>query len=76
MSIVLIQREIQMDLKIVEDEECIGIGVDNPESYIDCFILIFDEDEDEKSVFKDLKSAKLFAEIIVNLIRSIYNDTE
>ena len=63
-------------LTIIEDDGCIGIGLDNPQSYLDCFILLFDGDDEDKSLFEDLETAKIFAEIIVKLLRCVKDDIE
>jgi len=58
--------------KIISDRESkiVSIGYPN-DTILDGFLDIYVETEDEKSPFKNIESAELFAEIILKLMEAV-----
>ena len=67
-----IWRKGMTEYEIIPDSSSVSICKDCDESVM-AFIDIYTDDEDTPSPFKDIETAKAFAEIIVKLLKVVDN---
>lgn len=62
-----------MELKVLENDDCVSLGCEGIDEYFDAFLDVYIDSELSPSPFKSIDDARLFVEIIKTILERVYD---